>query len=524
MKIPIPKHCGLPPKFDKWRPKQIEALSALLASRKRGVAISAPTGFGKSPVMVAYALLTKKPTCFVTQSRGLQDQLMRDFGSIGMVDIRGRQNYHCGMHPGYTCQEGYMSGCPYRATMACPSVMAEMRASQSPLVVTNYDKWTASKGFGTGMEHFEQVVFDEGHEAPDAIARAMQITLTHVQIQNELEEDYPLDTTSMAIWRSWAIKTRFVAMRLYTEAKAKCQAVSKPKPAWVKDMFHYRNLVRNLSTLSALNPQHWIVDEIEKGFQFDPIWPARYAESTLLLNIPKVVVISATLRPKTMYMMGMGKERFDYHEFDSEFDPRRCPIYWVPTMRVDARQLDLSMLWVRLDQIIARRRDRKGIIHTISYARRDDILSRSRFAGNMFINSKGEPPTSLVSAFKAAPSGSVLVSPSVGTGYDFPMDECEWQFLCKIPFPDSRSKIVKARQEDDKEYGPYIAMQTMVQAFGRGMRSAQDQCENFIGDDHLAWFLPRYRHLAPKAFHNFFQRIAILPQPPAPLIQTRKIV
>jgi Rad3-related DNA helicase len=396
-----------------------------------------------------------------------------------------------------------------------------MRAAQSQLVVTNYDKWTASKGFGTGMTEFDQVVFDEGHEAPDAIARAMQIIVSHTLIQKELEAEYPLDPLSMAGWRSWAIQYKYKAIHLFEAAKAKVQETTKPKPSWVRDMVHYRNVVRSLSVLSCANPQHWIVDEIDKGFQFDPIRPGRYAESTLLLQIPKVIVISATLRPKTMFMIGMGRERFDYHEFDSEFDPRRCPIYWVPTMRVDARQPDLSLLWIRLDQIIARRRDRKGIIHTISYARRDEITARSRFANSMFINQKGEPPTSLVETFKRASAGSVLVSPSVGTGYDFPMEECEWQFLCKIPFPDSRSKIVKARQEDDKEYGPYIAAQTLVQAFGRGMRSKEDQCENFIGDDHLAWFLPRYRHLFPKSFNAFFRKVDILPQPPARLTDVK---
>jgi Rad3-related DNA helicase len=517
MNIPHPQALGMPKKFDKWRPKQIEALRALLRSNRRGVALSAPTGFGKSPVMVGYALITGKPTCFVTQSRGLQDQLMKDFSPIGMVDIRGRQNYQCGMNPEYTCQEGYISNCPYRGLLTCPSVLAECRAAQSKLVVTNYDKWTASKGFGVGMEHFEQVVFDEGHEAPDAIARAMQITVSHKGVQEDLEAEYPLDVTSMAIWRSWAIQNKYVAIRLFNEAKAKVQSTSKPKPSWVRDMAHYRNMVRDLSTLACANPQHWIVEETPTGFQFDPIRPGRYAESTLLLDIPKIIVISATLRPKTMYMIGMGKDKFDYYEFDSEFDARRCPVYWVPTMRVDSRQPDLSALWIRLDQILARRRDRKGIIHTISYARRDEIVRRSRFADSFLINQRGEPPTAMVRDFKQSSAGTVLVSPSVGTGYDFPMGECEFQFLCKIPFPDSRSKIVKARQEDDPEYGAYMAMQSMVQSFGRGMRSKGDQCENFIGDDHLAWFLPRYRHLAPRSFKQFFQKVHTLPQPPKAL-------
>jgi Rad3-related DNA helicase len=266
------------------------------------------------------------------------------------------------------------------------------------------------------------------------------------------------------------------------------------------------------------SPKDWIVDETPEGFQFDPIRPARYAESTLLIQTPKIIIVSATLRPKTLYMLGIGKMYFDFFEFESDFDPKRCPIYWVPTMRVDARAKDLSMLWMRLDQIASRRRDRKGIIHTISYARQQDILARSRFSESMYTNVRGTPATQMVEVFKQSKPGTILVSPSVATGYDFPGKDCEWQFICKIPFPDGRTRINRARNEDDKEYGAYQAMQSMVQSFGRGMRSKVDQCEGFICDDHLQWFLPRFRHLAPNSFYRLFKKVDILPQPPERLL------
>lgn len=246
----------------------------------------------------------------------------------------------------------------------------------------------------------------------------------------------------------------------------------------------------------------------------DPIRPGRYTESALLLRIPSVLFVSATLRPKSLYMIGIGKEAFDYQEFPSEFDPRRSPIYYVPTMFVDVKHPDLSPLWARIDQIVARRRDRKGIIHTISYARQDQVIRSSRFSGSMFINPRGEAPTQIVEMFKSAPPGTMLVSPSVGAGFDFPGRQCEFQVICKVPFPDMRSKIMQAREHDDSEYGPYLAMTEMVQAFGRGMRSKDDACENFICDRHMEWFEPRYRHLAPKWFRGFYSRVETLPAPP----------
>src|SRR3990167_9598095 len=116
MKIPSPREIGLPEQFDRFRPSQIEALAWLMTRKQRTKDLSMPTGSGKSLVAVAYALMTGEPTCYVTDSRSLQDQIMRDFQEIGMVDVRGRRNYECPLKPDYTCEEGYQASCPYKGT------------------------------------------------------------------------------------------------------------------------------------------------------------------------------------------------------------------------------------------------------------------------------------------------------------------------------------------------------------------------------------------------------------------------
>lgn len=516
MRIPSPRDCGLPEKFDSWRPNQEQALHQLLTGTTRGEALGLPTGSGKTAIAVAFAKLTKKPTCYVTDSRGLQDQAMGDFQSVGMVDLRGRNNYACDLRPGLSCQEGYAARCPYRGSVHCASSAAEMRAATSPLVITNYAKWTSARKFGTGMSHFEQVIFDEGHTAPKALEAAMQVVLHHKEIEQTLKLNF-LDRAlcgDVQNWKPWAAGARQVADREMKRAYHQVQTTSDPQSKHVRHYTHMKHLARRLATISLCRAKDWVVDEVEQGYQFDPIRAGRYAESTLLLKVPKIIVMSATLRPKTMYMMGMSKDSFRFTEFDSDFDPRRCPIYWVPTMRVDSRATSLVPLWNRLDQIAARRRDRRGIVHSISHARRGDVLDASRFSDSMIFNQRGEPAGPAVEVYRRAGDGAILVSPSVGAGYDFAGAACEWQFVCKIPFPDSRSKIMKARQEDDREYGPFSAMQSLVQTFGRGMRFRADQCENFLADDHIEWFLPKFGHLAPKSFHAWFRKASVLPQPP----------
>lgn len=515
MRVKSPREYGLPPKFDRWRPKQEDALGFLAASKKRCRVLCAPTGSGKSALLVADALASCEPSCIVVSSRGLQDQYNGEFNSVGMADLRGKRNYPCEMRDDYSCEEGHAGRCPYKGTVNCPRSQAEMRAATSRLVVTNYSMWTTAKKATNGLSHIKRVYFDEGHEAPDALAAAMQVTLHYKEVEETLGVHFPVGAyaNDMAEWAAWAKMAKSTAEAEMQQAYRKITEGPNPKPTWVKHFTHMRNLTRRLAILALARPMDWVVEELDEGYQFDPIRLGRYLEAALLFRIPSVTFGSATIRPKTMFIMSIGQKDFDFVELDSDFDPKRCPIYYVPTMRVDSRAEDLKPLWVRLDQIASRRRDRKGIIQTVSFTRQEDVYANSRFAGSMFLNQKGEAPTEMIEAYRAADDGALLVSPSVGTGYNFPMRDCEWQFLCKIPF-EPPSKILKAREAEDKEYRYYRAMNKMVQIFGRGMRSHEDRCESFIGDSHLEWFPGRYGHLAPKSFHGVFRTVNVLPPPP----------
>ncbi len=492
-----------------------------MASQNRVKVVSMPTGGGKSAIYMAVIALSKKPTCIVTESRGLQDQLEQDFGPMGMVSLKGRDNYRCGLRDDYTCEQGYAARCPQKGTHMCPSSQAAFRAAASHMVVTNFAKWTTAKRFGTGMDHFQQVIFDEGHSAPDAIASAMQVVLHHREIEKEMGLDFPSPNAEMEDWKTWAIGARVEADTALLSLKA--QAGPHASPAVIKQYLHMRDLTRRLTIVATANPRNWIHDEHKNwrgqhdGFQFDPLRPGIYCESALFLRMEDIGIFSATIQEKTLYQLHQKRGTFSYWEFPSEFDPKDCPVYHVPTQRVDRHHPDLSQLWIRHDQFAGRRRDRKGIVQTISFAKQGDILKASRYAESMYVNERGEAPTEIIKMYVDAEPGAILVTPSVSSGYDFPGSDCEWQFICKIPFPDSRSKIIRARQEDDKEYGPYAAVNKFVQICGRGNRFKGDPCESVIPDDNFRdWFWPRYSYLAPKSFRVRIKMLSQLPSPPPP--------
>jgi Rad3-related DNA helicase len=218
-------------------------------------------------------------------------------------------------------------------------------------------------------------------------------------------------------------------------------------------------------------------------------------------------------------MLGIPGDALTWHEAPSDFPVARRPVYYVPCVKVDYKADESQIrLWLAtIDNFIRQRRDRKGIIHAVSYARAKQIHAYSEFASSMIMHDRWDTREA-VERFKQAGPGAILVSPSVTTGYDFPMQQCEWQIISKIPFPDRRSPVTAARTAHDPNYPAYIAMQELVQAVGRGMRSADDQCETAIFDENCGWFMRRNRDLAPSWFLAAYRKTETLPDPPPRLV------
>jgi Rad3-related DNA helicase len=243
----------------------------------------------------------------------------------------------------------------------------------------------------------------------------------------------------------------------------------------------------------------WVIQCTQHGYLFTPRWVAGFG-SALYQDVPKIMLMSAILSPKTADSIGVpNDENRAWLEVPSYFPAANTPIWHIPTTRVNYHTDDYgTTIWQsRIDQIIQRRLDRKGIIFTVSYDRARLLLSRSRYKDIMLTHSTGDV-VYVVNKFKAMKPPAVLVSPSVTTGWDFP--GLDYIIVGKLPYPDTINPVIRARHADDNDWSSYLAMDTLVQECGRGSRSASDQCAVFILDDNFTWYWGRYKQFAPAWF------------------------
>jgi len=507
-KLPPPTGFGLPKKFSTWRKHQEDAILHLVDSQKRIVVQTQPTGSGKSLCYVTSAILSGR-TVILTSTKGLQKQLELDFGSEpGLSIVMGKNAYKCVLLKEKTCDWGLCNfghRCPLKKE--CHYYNAIERAKASQIVVTNYSFWVCNKPDTLGK--FDLLVCDEAHDSVLQLCDSLSVEVYPREFQR-CRLDWIQEGTAKNLWRVMLNTLEILKENLRKQLKE-----DNTEELLTSDVFKARrNLKVKLERLEKTSESLWVTEHLGNSIVFDPLWPGKFAEGYLFRGAPKILLTSATVTKKTVQLLNVNREDTDFIEYPSYFPVERRAVCWVPTCRVDYRMKDCDMnLWLaRIDQIISQRLDRKGIVHTTSYQRCQRVINTSEYTPFMISHKSGSRDKA-VREFKGSDPPCVLVSPSVITGYDFPYDECRYQIIGKVPFPDQRKLIDKKRKEIDSDFGINFAMQNLVQAVGRGMRALDDSCETFIIDDHIQWFVKKYAEFAPKSFLDAFRRVNTIPIP-----------
>lgn len=525
--FPSPQELGLPDKFKAWRPNQARVIQDALESKKRVKLQLQRPGAGKSVSYMAVALMLamkKLRTLILTINKSLQDQLMDDFAEIGLVDIRGKSSYDCQAKMGQSCETGYIAKCPFRGTGICPHSAAKTAASEALFVTSNYSCLMAANHYGQGFGKFDLLILDEGHDAPEQLAKAMQVRIS----MNEMEmigHDWPdhRERQDMEAWKYWALVSKKLAdSRIADEESGHKGKVSQAQADRFK---HLKNLSRKLADLGMSRADNWVCEEWAHGYQFDPIEASRFAERLLLCKIPNIIITSGNIQPRVTTELGIEDDDFEFFEYFERGDTIRSPFYWLKSglnVRKAVQDWEIAKVLIPLiDRIVEARPGVKGTIHTGNFHIRDLIMRESAYGdngGRLFMsNYLGGPSTgALLESFKKARAPRWFVSPSIGTGVDLAHDQCRVQIIAKLPFGDKGSLVEQARNERDPTRFMAKMFERLGQQYGRGDRAEDDWQEVFVIDDLISWAMWKFPDLVPMILGVYYRPITDIP--PAPKV------
>ena len=497
------------PWFPLWFPGQekvYEGIKNWYDSEKRFLGLAAPTGTGKTLLALLAAKYANARVVIVTDSKGLQRQYSEDTCLLGGSNVVGQNNFRCLLVPSLRVDEGPChAGTNCAVLKTCPYHEQLDAALGSDIVVTNYAYWLTQRCFGQGLGDVDLVIFDEAHKAFNAVESFLSIHLSRLGVE-PLGVFFPSASAKWGEWQQWAKQHLPAVEKFVSEIELTAKDYrdgNQYVPYHIsRNLRSARDLKTHFERLAKVE-EDWIIQPVLHGYKFTPKWVANHAHY-LFGDVPKVMLMSAILSQETCDYLGVdGKDNRDWIDAPSYFPPENTPIWHIPTIRVN-RYLDDAgaTMWVsRIDNVIRRRLDRKGIVFTVSYDRTRILLHRSQFRDIMHTHGRSDV-ISVVEAFKSASAPAVLVSPTVTTGWDFADDFCRYIIVGKVPFPDTRDLVLLARSEDDKDWIAYLTMDTLVQECGRASRNFEDTSEVLIVDDVFLGFWYHNKRFAPKWFQD----------------------
>lgn len=505
-----------------WREGQYEACLSSIASRQRFVGHVAPPGTGKTWMLLGESAMSGSRTLILLANKELQNAYCKAAKSMGLTDVRGKSNYYCKateageefydgslakMVDQGPCQSG--EEC-YLRENGCIYYDLVRRAKVDKLVISNYAAYISSNLYTEGWGYFPLVMLDEAHEIENKLTDILTIELSNLY-RHALNLEFP-DTIDPIIWANWAADTLpFISELAKEERKGKSRdkKVTRLKVAQKLEQI----LVR-----MRLVTEDWIVTKDYNKVLIQPIWVDKYAESLLYNGAKKVVFASATMNYNTLSPIGVEKSEVDLFEYPSSFPVERRPVYYYPVTKMHhGMDAEDTLAWINVvDDIIEARLDRKGIIHTVSFSRQQQLIANSRFSKYMIANAKSVDGSTTLSLqkFRAMRSPAIMVTPSMTTGVSLDGKQCEYTIIPKIPFENIVDPLYIARSREDLEYGVNRAAQILLQAIGRPVRSETDQAEAFILDQNFDLYIRgRFRKMLPKYFWDSVRYIDQLPPP-----------
>jgi len=507
----IPTDIGLPTRFKRFRVNdisrninQFDIAYEIATSDKRFSILGAPPGSGKTVINMAVGqLMEGKRVLYLVSTNQLLQQVYDEFSSMGIAPIKGMANYVCNdavdnpvNNRTTMCNEGKcLSGysCELRQN-GCDYFNKVDTARNEDLVLSNfaYRASTARYSDPTNIGVFDLIICDEAHLLLDWMSDFCAIKLDRRDLKKLLGITLP-NYNDISSWSKWA-SDNIDKVKDYIAESKRAGIMSAKK---TRVLAHLGQDLRTLSRIASSNSP-WIIDTWRFGTSITPVEPGEFLEKYIFLNAPKIILCSASITESDA--PSFNCDDYTFFSGGSGHPVANRPMVFIPTCSVKYRMSDVQLrTWMlQIDYICDLGLDYRGIIHSVSYDRMRYIYNNSRHQANMIIHrgSTARGDTFLPSIADAldqffdAPPPIIIVSPILGTGYDFKYDLARWQIISKIPFLNHTTPLVAARKllwtkKYKLNYLTIMAAKAVLQIYGRICRADDDYGITYIIDN--AW-------------------------------------
>lgn len=501
--------------FASYRVGQREALQAARDAFDAGarvVVIEAPTGAGKSALAVALAR-DARSAYVLTAQKVLQDQYHADYPELAV--LKGRATYDCEVAPTHAAAAPCLAGHTFPACDACSYFNARDAAVASPVALMNYAGFLHQVHDGGGFGPRELLVLDEAHNAEAMLMAYLEVRIGDEQLERAgvderlpafLDPDYAIEVVEDLLPRLSARRAELDASIARRATPTAGDLVALQTLQWLT------GLVRRIGWLVDSHDAgvEWVVtpDRDARGpsLTWKPVEVAPLADDLLLGLGERVLMLSATVLDPPTFLRALGVDEAETAvvRMPSSFAPERRPLLLRPTARLTRhhQERELPRLAEEVSAILADHDDEKGVVHTHSYRIANAIVRAlpPEQRRRVLTHDDAGGRQAALEAHLVRPEPTVLVTPSMTEGLDLLDDLARFQVICKIPYPYLGDAQIAARRHRDPAWYEWRTCLTLVQAYGRAVRSEDDFAVTYLLDADAPAFVRRHQQRLPAWF------------------------
>ena len=532
----------------------LDAVQQKLKSGYRKIILSAPTGTGKSAVAMTLAK-SYENSFVVTSSKNLQDQYINDFEML--VPVKGKSNFPCfksmeqngidlqeydvAMHQGLSCEkgeceertkEGKRQNCKFKPRIQafeektfqeiiCPYYEQKYSALLADHSVWNYYSYfqTVKYNRGTYGEYLNRniSIFDEAHSIEDQIIQfvGIEIIKKHIDECEIRIESYDLSDIKMIIQLIRDI-AEFYARKVKEIRESRAYRENPDYNRIRKLDGDYERFARVRSEISS-DLGNFIINEPEykkeefKSIIIKPLDVSKYVKEFFIT--PFQIFMSATInRDSFCQNMGFAPEEIAFVDTPrSPFPLENRKVEFLNTARLSYKSpiVDENRIWLKIDEILSRHKNQRGLILTSSRVRCENIVknlslkNKSRLRICHARNPDGKTQDDVIKEHANSKDG-VLISSSLWQGVDLKDNLSRFQIIAKSPYPNYTEKWVESKMERYPLWYPSQTITKILQGFGRSIRSKQDWATTYVLDSAVEPLLNNSKNLVPRSYYDVF--------------------
>lgn len=518
--------------YEEYRTHQRETVMEILQAYRDGyqnVILESPVGSGKSVIAMAVANALGS-AYYLTIQKILQRQLANDFGHDGVVDVRGRNAYKCWMINDFLkvgsdvrCDKGLCvrkdKSKLKRCQGMCPYNNVIVEAMSCPISVFNFYSFLYQVNFAKRFSQQRRLlVVDECHNTDMQIMSFVETKIKGRDIGIDMPEfdnieKYlqffdSVDLSGILNMRAKEIENDLKAeigncdindAEMVSEEAVRLANLLKSYKSMIAQYLDMRSYVKHIDSVCEYK---------DNVVTIKPLRSSYHAEKLLFKYGRYRLFMSATVLNYKIFSkdIGLDLDKTKFIALPNMFPVENRKIYldYAGSMKMANKNKTIPKLVKKIDHILNKYPDDRGIIHCQSFALMDQIIDGlPKKTSKRLISQKDFKNKEELLKVHSKKKASIIIAPALHEGLDLKYDLSRVQIITKVPYYSiADNKQLQIRSKENWGFYLWLAAIKLVQSFGRSVRAHDDYADTYILDEDFDKFFNQCdaMHLLPGWF------------------------